>query len=102
MTEHILDKENTPYFKLIYQTIHSDGVPDKVKHLIRQYPLQAYIDRLIPIFQEGQQAGDIIEGDPEELVGSYFTILSGIMVLGEGYRIPKADFVLRSIINHSS
>jgi len=97
MTEHILDKENTPYFMLIYQANHADGVPDQVTELMRQYPLQAYIDRLVPIFRDGQQAGEIVSGDPEELVGNYFTILSGIMVLGEGYRMPEVDFVLRTI-----
>ncbi|WP_152395720.1 TetR/AcrR family transcriptional regulator [Paenibacillus guangzhouensis] len=97
LTKHILDKENTPYFMLIYQANHSDGVPEETKQLLLQYPLQAYIDRIIPIFRDGQQAGDIVEGDLEELVGNYFTILSGIMVLGEGYRIPEHDFVMRTI-----
>ncbi|WP_314590767.1 hypothetical protein [Paenibacillus terrigena] len=64
---------------------------------MQQYPLQAYIERLVPIFREGQQAGEIVEGNLEELVGNYFTILSGIMVLGEGYRIPEVDFVMRTI-----
>ncbi len=82
---------------LIYQANHSDGVPEKVIELMQQYPLQAYIERLVPIFREGQQAGEIVEGNLEELVGNYFTILSGIMVLGEGYRIPEVDFVMRTI-----
>ncbi|WP_018759326.1 TetR/AcrR family transcriptional regulator [Paenibacillus terrigena] len=97
LTEHILDPGNTPFFMLIYQANHSDGVPEKVIELMQQYPLQAYIERLVPIFREGQQAGEIVEGDLEELVGNYFTILSGIMVLGEGYRIPVVDFVMRTI-----
>jgi AcrR family transcriptional regulator len=99
MTKHILDKGNAPFFMLIYQTNHSDSVPEKVKQLIQQYPLHAYIDRLLPIFRDGQQAGEIVEGDLEELVGNYFTILSGVMVLGEGegYRIPEVDFVMRTI-----
>jgi AcrR family transcriptional regulator len=98
LTEHILDKENTPYFMLIYQAVHSDGVPEAAKRTIQQYPLQAYIDRLLPLFREGQQAGELADGDLEEIVGNYFTILSGIMVLGEGYRIPSADFVTRTIV----
>ncbi|WP_442602149.1 TetR/AcrR family transcriptional regulator [Paenibacillus sp. KN14-4R] len=97
LTKHILEKDNTPFFMLIYQANHSDGVPEKVQQLIEQYPLQAYIDRLLPIFRDGQQVGEIVEGNLEELVGNYFTILSGIMVLGEGYRIPEVDFVLRTI-----
>jgi AcrR family transcriptional regulator len=97
LTENILDNVNTPFFMLIYQANHSEGVPEKAQELMRQYPLQAYIDRLLPIFKEGQLAGEIVEGDLDELVGSYFTILSGIMVLGEGYRIPEVDFILRTI-----
>ncbi|MBB6733873.1 TetR/AcrR family transcriptional regulator [Cohnella zeiphila] len=98
LTEHILSKENTPYFMLIYQAAHSDGVPEKAGRLMKEYPLQAYIDRLLPLFKEGQQAGEIADGDPEEIVGNYFSILSGIMVLGEGYRIPNAEFVMRTIV----
>lgn len=87
---------------LIYQANHSEGVPEKTQQLIQHYQLQAYIDRLLPIFRDGQQAGEIVEGDLEELVGNYFTILSGIMVLGEGYRIPEVDFVMRTIARPSS
>ncbi|MCJ8014817.1 TetR/AcrR family transcriptional regulator [Paenibacillus sp. KQZ6P-2] len=97
LTKHILDKENTPFFMLIYQANHSDGVPEQAQHLIRKYPLQAYIDRLLPIFRDGQLAGEIVEGDLEEIVGNYFSILSGIMVLGEGYRIPEVEFMMRTI-----
>jgi len=97
LTDHIINPEHTSYFMLIYQANHSDGVPEEAKQLLQQYPMQAYIDRLLPIFREGQQAGEIVEGDLVALVGNYFTILSGIMVLGEGYRTPEVDFVMRTI-----
>ncbi|MFC5402651.1 TetR/AcrR family transcriptional regulator [Cohnella soli] len=97
LTKHILDQEKAPYFMLIYQANHSDGVPEEAKQLLREYPQQAYIERLLPTFRDGQLEGDIVEGDLVNLVGSYFTILSGIMVLGEGYHIPELEFVMRTI-----
>lgn len=36
-------------------------------------------------------------GDPEELIASYLTILSGVMVLGKGYVTPQADWLLRFV-----
>jgi AcrR family transcriptional regulator len=104
LTEEILDESGTPYFMLIHQARTSDGVPEKVKQLIEKYSMQTFIDQLRPLFIEGQRAGEIAVGDPEELISCYLLVLNGIMVMNPrelgGYRIPQVDMVLRLITAH--
>jgi AcrR family transcriptional regulator len=95
LTESILDKSGAPYFRLIHQARTSDGIPVKAKQLIEQYSMKIYVDRLLPLFKEGQQAGEIAAGNLEELISIYLSVLSGVMVLSEDYRIPDASFLLR-------
>lgn len=101
LTESMIQADGSLYFKLIHQAQSSDGVPEKAKQLIEQYSLKMYVDQLLPLFTEGQQAGDIAEGNLEELISSYLTVLSGVMVLstqeGGGYRIPNADILMRMV-----
>ncbi|WP_026677887.1 TetR/AcrR family transcriptional regulator [Fictibacillus gelatini] len=101
LTAEILDESGAPYFMLIHQARTSDGVPEKVKQLLEQYSMDTFIDRLLQLFQEGQLAGEFLEGDPRELIACYLSVLSGIMVINssgiDDYRIPKADMLLRLI-----
>lgn len=97
LTEAILDQDGAPYFMLLHQARNADGVPEEAKRLIAQYPMEFYIDSLLPVFAEGQDQGEILRNDPEELIASYLAILSGVMVLGEGYTIPRAELLLRVI-----
>ncbi|MFJ7307454.1 TetR/AcrR family transcriptional regulator [Peribacillus frigoritolerans] len=101
LTTEILDENGAPYFMLIHQARTSDGVPEKVKQLLEQYSMDSFIDVLLPLFQEGQQVGELAAGDPRELIACYLTILSGIMVINsngsDDYRIPKVDMLLRLI-----
>ncbi|UUZ83887.1 TetR/AcrR family transcriptional regulator [Paenibacillus sp. P26] len=57
LTADILDEKGAPYFMLIHQARTSDGVPEKVKRLIEEYPMQTFVDHLLPVFEEGQKAG---------------------------------------------
>ncbi|MFB6468881.1 TetR/AcrR family transcriptional regulator [Cytobacillus sp. Hz8] len=97
LTESIIDESKAPYFKLILQARNSDGVPEKAKQIIRQYPMEAYVNRLLPLFREGQNAGEIADGNLVELISSYLTVLSGVMVLGEDYHVPQVDILMRII-----
>jgi AcrR family transcriptional regulator len=101
LTESILNEEGKYYFMLIYQARTSEGVPGELKELFSQYSMKAYVDLLMPIFAEGQQAGKIVTGDLEEMISSYLTILSGVMVLNArengDYRIPTVDMVMRLV-----
>jgi AcrR family transcriptional regulator len=101
LTESILDESSAPYFRLIYQARNSDGVPAKAKQLIDEYPMKMYVDQLLPWFREGQLAGEIASGNLEEMISGYLSVLSGVMLLGKGYRIPEANILLRIITNGS-
>jgi AcrR family transcriptional regulator len=104
LTEGILDESGAPYFMLIHQARTSDGVPEKAKQLLKQYSMDTSIDMLLPLFQAGQQAGQLTEEDPRELIACFLSVLSGIMVIhsngSEDYRTPKADMLMRLIAAH--
>lgn len=101
LTHEILDEGGAPYFLLIHQARTSEGIPDEVKQLMKQYSMELFVSLLRPLFVEGQQAGDIVQGDPEELISSYLSVLSGLMVLNaqgiDDYRMPSVDMVLRLV-----
>ncbi|MBD2868598.1 TetR/AcrR family transcriptional regulator [Paenibacillus arenilitoris] len=101
LTAEILDESGSPYFMLIHQARTSDGVPEKVKQLLEKYSMKVFIDILLPVFQEGQRAGELASDDPAELIACYLSVLSGVMVVHsngiDDYRIPKADMLLRLI-----
>ncbi|AFC31526.1 TetR family transcriptional regulator [Paenibacillus mucilaginosus 3016] len=100
LTAEILDPGGTEYFLLIHQARTSDGVPEQAKELIATYSMRSFIDTLIPLFTEGQRTGEIVSGNPEDLIASYLSIISGLMVLhakeGE-YRIPETALLLRML-----
>ncbi|WP_282939947.1 TetR/AcrR family transcriptional regulator [Paenibacillus sp. RC67] len=101
LTEEILDDSGAPYFMLIHQARTSDGVPDKARQLVEQYSMKTFVDQLLPLFIEGQQAGDIAAGNLENLISSYLSVLSGLMVLnaqeGSSYTKPEIDVLLRIV-----
>ncbi|GIO62739.1 MULTISPECIES: TetR/AcrR family transcriptional regulator [Paenibacillus] len=101
LTAEILNEDGTPYFMLIHQAATSDGVPEQVKQLQQQYSMDTYVDILQPLFEEGQQAGELAEGDPRELIVCYLSVLSGVMVINSNgskvYQIPKADMLMRLV-----
>lgn len=101
LTEDILDDSGAPYFMLIHQARTSDGVPDKARQLVEQYSMKTFVDRLLPLFQEGQEAGQVAAGDLEMLISSYLSVLSGLMVLnaqeGSGYSKPEIEILMRIV-----
>ncbi|MFE5321978.1 TetR/AcrR family transcriptional regulator [Paenibacillus sp. NPDC056579] len=102
LTEAMLNEEGQPYFMLMHQARTSDGVPDEAKVLIEQFSMSRSVEALLPVFVEGQQAGEIAAGDPEELISTYLSVVSGLMVVlttqaDVGYRMPGVDVLLRLV-----
>lgn len=99
LTRFILDKGNSAFFALIYEAQTSENVPEEARKLLEEYPLQRYIDLLLPLFIEGQQRGEFITNNAEELITWYFSIISGLMVVNNHeaseYSIPDAERLLR-------
>ncbi|QQK76961.1 TetR/AcrR family transcriptional regulator [Salicibibacter cibarius] len=65
-------------FRIMQHLNETNGLPDHINELVNNAG-QFYIEALSPIFREGQKFGEIIQGDTEELLGIYLTVLSGIM-----------------------
>ncbi|MBA2937591.1 TetR/AcrR family transcriptional regulator [Paenibacillus sp. CGMCC 1.16610] len=101
LTQDMMDESGTDYFLLIHQARTSDGVPEKVMELIERYSMDNYVKQLRALFREGQEAGEVAERDLDEMISSYLSVLSGLMVLNVqkigGYQLPKVDVLLRMI-----
>jgi AcrR family transcriptional regulator len=96
-SDTLLDENGILGFMIIHQARNSANVPDEVKQLLTQHPMDLYVDLLLPLFKEGQANGQIVRGDLRRLISDYLTVLSGVMVLGDGYSIPNADVLLRIV-----
>ncbi|MER2060851.1 MAG: TetR/AcrR family transcriptional regulator [Niallia sp.] len=70
--------ESSNIFRVIQHLENTDGIPSQILDFTKNVGMM-YIEFFIPIFIEGQEAGEIIQGDPEELVGLFLTIISGVM-----------------------
>lgn len=70
--------QSSDIFRIIRHLEDADDVPDHIVEFTQNVG-KMYIEFFIPIFIEGQQTGEIIPGDPAELVGIFLTIISGIM-----------------------
>jgi AcrR family transcriptional regulator len=101
LTQDMLDEGGTDYFLLIHQARTSDGVPEKVVELMERYSMDNYVKKLRALFREGQEAGELVEGDLDEMISSYLSVTSGLMVLNVqkigGYQLPRVDVLLRMI-----
>lgn len=101
LTQDMLDEGGTDYFLLIHQARTSDGVPEKVMELMERYSMDNYVKKLRALFRAGQEAGELVEGDLDEMISSYLSVTSGLMVLNVhkigGYRFPQVDVLLRMI-----
>lgn len=72
------DSNSTNIFRIIQDLESKEGIPKDVKDFTDSLGLM-YIEYFIPLVIEGQEIGEIIPGEPEELVGLFLTILSGVM-----------------------
>lgn len=103
LTNFILHNNGRHYFMLIHQVQKTDKIPEKAKPIVEQYSLQSFIDLLIPLFMDGQKKGEIVAGNPQELISNYLSILSGLILLDikedRVYRMPDVDVLMRILSN---
>ncbi|GAB2559455.1 TetR/AcrR family transcriptional regulator [Gracilibacillus alcaliphilus] len=71
-------------FRIVQYLNGANGLPDHIHELVNKSG-QFYIKVLAPLFLEGQKSGEIIQGDTEELLGVYLTVLSSIMADDPSY-----------------
>lgn len=79
---------------------NENDMPDNIYDLVEKSG-QFYIESLFPLFAEGQKSGEIIQGDTEELLEIYLTVISGIMADDPTWwrenMDQKVDILLRMI-----
>jgi AcrR family transcriptional regulator len=86
------------YFLIVIQAFTSEAVPTQVKELAaRQFSV--YTEHLVTLIREGQQVGEVVEGDPLQLAVSYTSMIQGLVIMktlgGEGLQLPTPGMVLR-------
>ncbi|MEK3735246.1 MULTISPECIES: TetR/AcrR family transcriptional regulator [unclassified Paenibacillus] len=101
-TATILKEESTQYpFKLIQQANSAEDVPTEAKQLLQHFSVKRYIDLLLPLFEEGQQTGDFVQGDACQLISAFLTILSALITLNmpidDDHQLPDADILMRIV-----
>lgn len=77
-TKMALTEGNSDVFRVIQHLSKTDDVPDRIRIFMEQSST-LYVELFYPFFKEGQESGEIISGDTNELLELYLTVLSGIM-----------------------
>ncbi|WP_246469692.1 TetR/AcrR family transcriptional regulator [Cohnella nanjingensis] len=100
LTQNILDEKNKYAFMLILKARKTDELPAEVARIFERHSENALIDRLIPIFVKGQQAGEFAPGDPRERLFWYISILNSLILCEQGeeeYGFPDVDLLMRML-----
>lgn len=100
LTREMLDENNKYAFMLIFKTRKEEEVPEEVTQILTRESPNVIIDRLVPIFIKGQQAGEFCEGDPYRLLAWYFYILNCLIMAEaekEVYGLPSVDALMRML-----
>lgn len=98
LTQGMLDENNKHAFMLIEQARNADEVPEKAAHVLERHSADVLIDRLVPTFIRGQQAGEFAAGDPRQLLSWYFRIINSLIMQEQGdeeYGLPSVDVLMR-------
>ncbi len=82
--------ESSDIFRIIQHLERTEGVPSHILEFTKNVGMM-YVEFFIPIFIEGQEAGEIIQEDPEELVGLFLTIISGVIADDPDYWHENMD-----------
>ncbi|GIN84345.1 hypothetical protein J6TS2_07310 [Heyndrickxia sporothermodurans] len=100
-TNRMLEEDHKYSFLLIQHAQTSADVPTEVKKIFDQYSVEKTIDKLIPLFKEGQQLGEFCKGDPQKMLFLYFSVITGIMLqdiqTSESFWLKEVDTLIKII-----
>ncbi len=102
LTERMLDENNKYAFMFILRARKAEVIPEKAARILEQNPVDGLLNRLVPVFIKGQQAGEFSAGDPLKLLSWYiYTVNSLIMeeAWQEEHGLPNVDFLMRVLTN---
>ncbi|WP_312096575.1 TetR/AcrR family transcriptional regulator [Niallia sp.] len=85
---------NSNIFRIIQHIYRANDIPEDTIELIESHG-NLYEQFLAPLFVEGQEQGEIIQGDVNELVEVYLTSLAGI-IMTEGLMNWKENIDYRT------
>lgn len=100
LTRNMLDEENKFAFMLILKARKSDDLPPQVARLFEQYSPDTMIDRLLPVFVQGQESGEFAPGDPRQLLCWYMSVVNSLILQEQGdeeYGFPDVDVLMRML-----
>jgi AcrR family transcriptional regulator len=88
------------YHLIVLQAFTSDAIPETARKLVEaRSPVAAR--HLIPVLEEGQKEGQIVQGDPEQLALLYFCLIQGIVLAriqgAKADQIPSTSMILRAL-----
>jgi AcrR family transcriptional regulator len=82
-TKFAFTEGNSDVFRVIQHLQRSNHpIPEQTKKLIDTASSE-YVQEFLPLFIAGQEKGEIIQADPQELTELYLSVISGIMMDGE-------------------
>ncbi|CAG7650788.1 HTH-type transcriptional regulator BetI [Paenibacillus solanacearum] len=76
----MLDETHKAYFMLLRYAQIEEGMPEQVQQILETYPADRTIGQLVPLFHQGQQAGEFSEGEPDKLLFFYLSVITGLML----------------------
>jgi AcrR family transcriptional regulator len=100
LTQSMFDEESRYAFMFIHQVRKADIVPEKVAQLLEQYSTSVFYDKLVPIIEKGQEAGQFRDGNAKELIAWYFFVIDSLLAQENGdeiYGMPSIDFLIQMI-----
>jgi AcrR family transcriptional regulator len=93
-------REHPESYQLMYQVLSDEATSDNIRELIGRQG-QTYQDMLRQLIVEGQAAGEVAAGDPDQLVIVFLACLDGLsrLALREPEWVkrhfPETEFILR-------
>ncbi len=92
-------RDTPEYTLIIIQALVSEAIPEELQAAFQRHGSQPF-PNLLALVRQGQEAGQVVAGDPEELTLTYLATIQGLAISGlageEGRRhFPSADTVLR-------
>lgn len=91
------DEESSFYFLIMIQASISDSTPEGAWEHIRQSPIDT--DAIMRVIKDGQEKGQISEGDPWEYTILLLSTIEGLALhkffMGEHFKVPNVKMIMR-------
>ncbi|HZR44631.1 MAG TPA: TetR/AcrR family transcriptional regulator [Ktedonobacteraceae bacterium] len=72
-------REHPEYYAVIVQALTSQDIPEEAHAALQRFGSKVYMATLT-LVQQGQQAGQVVAGDPVELTYAFYSLIQGIAI----------------------